>query len=351
VTFPLWWAALLAFASGVLALALTPMVRRAALRAGFVDHPGERKVHKEPMATGGGFAVAAAFLAVLWASSVLPGAPPTYSMFAITLVGLIALALGWLDDRVRLPAWVKVLVQAGCGVLLHSFGFGVDQLSNPFGGAPIQLAGIGIAVDVIWVLAITNAINLIDGLDGLASGVVAISTTALVAVAANHADGSVVWVGAILVGATLGFLRSNFPPAKIFLGDTGSQFLGMMMASLALLENNKGTAAITLLLPIVAMGVPLVDSTLAFLRRLGRGGRIFRADQEHLHHRLLHLGLTQKQAVSLMYFACAYLGIAAYVLSLLPRRAVLLVLILLAMGLWLALETLRFIDRRSPRGR
>ncbi|MEP7029042.1 MAG: MraY family glycosyltransferase, partial [Candidatus Eisenbacteria bacterium] len=185
----------------------------------------------------------------------------------------------------------------------------------------------------------------------LAGGVVAIATAALVAVAYNHADGSVVWVGAILVGATLGFLRSNFPPAKIFLGDTGSQFLGMMMASLALLENNKGTAAVTLLLPIVAMGVPLIDSALAFVRRLGRGGRIFRADQEHLHHRLLHLGLTQKQAVSLMYFACAYLGIAAYVLSLLPRRAVLLVLILLAMGLWLALETLRFIDRRTKRDR
>ncbi len=351
MTFPLWWAFGLAFTAGVLGLAITPMVRRASLRAGFVDLPGERKVHAEPMPTGGGFAVALAFLAVLWASSLLPGAPPTQALLAITLVGLIALALGWLDDRVGLPAWFKVLVQAGCGLLLHSFGFGVDQLSNPFGGAPIQLAGIGVFVDVVWVLAITNAINLIDGLDGLAGGVVAISTTALIAVASNHADGSVVWVGAILVGATLGFLRSNFPPAKIFLGDTGSQFLGMMMASLALLENNKGTAAVTLLLPIVAMGVPLVDSALAFVRRLGRGGRIFRADQEHLHHRLLHLGLTQKQAVSLMYFACAYLGIAAYVLSLLQRRAVLLVLILLAMGLWLALETLRFIDRRTMRDR
>jgi UDP-GlcNAc:undecaprenyl-phosphate GlcNAc-1-phosphate transferase len=121
------------------------------------------------------------------------------------------------------------------------------------------------------------------------------------------------------------------------------------MAGLALMENDKGTAAITLLLPIVAMGVPLLDSTLAFLRRLGRGGRIFRADQEHLHHRLLHLGLTQRQAVTLMYYACAYLGLAAYVLSLLPRRAVLLVLLLLAMGGIGLLEMLRFIDRRSRR--
>jgi UDP-GlcNAc:undecaprenyl-phosphate GlcNAc-1-phosphate transferase len=348
VTFPAWWIFVLALATFAVALVLTPLVRGWALRAGFFDHPGTRKVHLVAMPTGGGFAVAIAFLAGLWASTLLPGAPGQDVVIGLTAVGVIALVLGWLDDRFGVPAALKLLVQAGCGFLLHSLGFGIDKLSNPLGGAPIQLQGIGVVVDVIWVLAITNAINLSDGLDGLAAGVVAISTTALIAVAANHQDGAVVWVGALLVGATLGFLRSNFPPAKIFLGDTGSQFLGMMMAALALIENNKGPAAVSLLLPIVAMGLPLVDSTLAFLRRRGR---IFRADQEHLHHRLIHLGLTQRQAVSLLYFGCAYLGIAAYALSLLPRNAVLLVLILLAMGLWLALETLRFIDRRTPRDR
>lgn len=341
----------LATASFGLALALTPFVMRAARRFGFVDHPGERKVHAEPMPTGGGFAVAGAFFAVLWASTLFPGAPPMRAVVGLTVVGVLALTLGFFDDRFRLPAWFKLLVQAGCGVLLHEFGFGVDKLSNPFAGdrTAIELEGLGIVVDVIWVLAITNAINLIDGLDGLAAGVVAIATCSLLAVATIHSDFSVLWVGAILVGAVLGFLRYNFPPARMFLGDTGSQFLGMMMAALALLENNKGTAAITLLLPIVAMGLPLLDSALAFLRRLGRGGRIFRADQEHLHHRLLRLGLTQRQVVTLMYYACAYLGITAYMLSFLPRRAVLLVLVLLAMGLVLALETLEFIDRRSRR--
>ncbi len=348
MNFPWWWPPGLALLAFALALGLTPLILKTALRTRFLDHPGERKVHTEPIPTGGGFAVAIAFLAVLWASSLLPGAPPTDALVGLTAVGVIALALGWLDDRYHVPAALKLLVQAGCGFLLHALGFGIDKLSNPLGGDPIELAGMGVVVDVIWVLAITNAINLIDGLDGLAAGVVAIATTALIAVAASHADGSVVWVGAILVGATLGFLRSNFPPARIFLGDTGSQFLGMMMAALGLIENNKGPAAVTLLLPIVAMGLPLIDSTLAFLRRRGR---IFRADQQHLHHRLLHLGLTQRQAVSLMYFACAYLGIAAYALSLLPRNAVLLVLILLAMGMGFALETLRFIDRRIARNR
>jgi len=267
----------------------------------------------------------------------------------LTVVGLIALALGWADDRWRLPAWSKILVQALCGVILNAFGFGVDKLSNPLTGGSLDLAGYGVVIDVVWTVAIANAINLIDGLDGLATGVVAISTATLVAVALGHADSSLFWVGAILVGSLLGFLHYNFPPAKVFLGDTGSQFLGVTMAALALLENDKGTAAITLLLPIVAMGVPLLDSVMAFLRRLGNGGRIFRADQEHLHHRLLRLGLTHRQAVVLLYYVCLYLGVAAYVISLLPRQAVLLVLILLAMGLVLALETIEFIDRRIRR--
>jgi UDP-GlcNAc:undecaprenyl-phosphate GlcNAc-1-phosphate transferase len=341
----------LAFALAIAALAvswlLTPAVRLIALKARFVDTPGERKVHAVPTPTGGGFAVYIAFFAVLWASRALPGAPPSAAYLALTTTGTIALVLGWLDDRFDLPAWIKVIVQAGCGLILHAFGFGVDQLSNPLGGTPIALHGLSVFVDMAWVIVVVNAVNLVDGLDGLASGVVVISATALAAVAWNHSDTEVVWVAAILAGATLGFLRHNYPPAKIFLGDTGSQFLGMMMAALALLENNKGPAAVTLLLPIVAMGLPILDSGLAFVRRLGRGGRIFRADQEHLHHRLLHLGLSSKQVVLLLWYACAYLGIAAYMLSLLPRRAVLLVLILLAMGMGLALEALKFIDRRT----
>jgi len=344
-------AAALATAALLLAWIFTPAVRVLALRTGFVDVPGGRKVHAAPTATGGGFAVYAAFFAVLWGSRGLPGAPTMAACTALTATGTIALALGWLDDRVNLPAWIKVLAQAGCGLIFHAYGFGVDKLSNPLGGAPLELHGLGACVDMVWVIAVVNAINLVDGLDGLASGVVVISTAALMATAWNHSDAEVVWVGAILGGATLGFLRHNFPPAKIFLGDTGSQFLGMMMAGLALLENNKGTAAVTLLLPIVAMGVPILDSGLAFARRLGRGGQIFRADQEHLHHRLLHLGLSQRQVLFLLYYACAYLGLAAFMLSLLPRREVLIVLILLAMGLGLALETLRFIARRTDRTR
>ncbi len=340
---------LLALAASGLALLLTPLWITVARRLGFVDHPGERKVHVAAMPTGGGFAVAAAFFAVLWASTLLPGAPTPQVVLGLTLVGAMALALGWADDRWRLPAWAKLIVQAACGWTLHAFGFGVDKLSNPFTGGSLDLQGWGLAVDIVWTLAIANAINLIDGLDGLAAGVVTISVATLCAVAFGDPGSSVVWIGAILGGATLGFLRSNFPPARVFLGDTGSQFLGVMMAALALLENDKGTAAITLLLPIVAMGLPLLDSTMAFLRRLGRGGHIFKADQDHLHHRLLRLGLSHKQSVVLLYYVCAYLGITAYVISVLPRQAVLLVLFLLAMGLVLALETLEFIDRRLRR--
>ncbi len=339
----------LAIAALVLTWLLTPAVRAIALRMRFLDVPGARKVHAAPMPTGGGFAVAFAFLVVLWTSRALPTAPPSPVLLAFTVTGAIALAVGWADDRFGLPAWVKLLAQAGCGLVFHAFGFAVDKMSNPFGGAPIQLGAWSWAVDAVWTVAVVNAINVIDGLDGLASGVVVIATTALAAVAWNHSDREVVWVALILAGATAGFLRHNFPPARIFLGDTGSQFLGTMMAGLGLLENNKGPAAITLLLPIVAMGVPILDSGLAFLRRLGRGGRVWHADEEHLHHRLLHLGLSPRQVVFVLWYACAYLGLAAYMLSVLPRQAEMLVLILLAMGMGLALEALRFIDRRASK--
>ena len=137
------WLGVLALtaAAFVVAIALTPAVQRLAQRLGFVDHPGERKVHREPMPTGGGFAVAGAFFAVLWISTLFPGAPPTRAVVGLTVVGVLALLLGYFDDRFRLPAWFKLIVQAGCGVLLHEFGFGVDKLSNPFAGDRAAMPG------------------------------------------------------------------------------------------------------------------------------------------------------------------------------------------------------------------
>src|SRR5206468_2735033 len=146
-------------------------------------------------------------------------------------------------------------------------------------------------------LLVINAINLIDGLDGLAAGAVFIASISLWWVGRSHLDLYVMFFAAVMAGSTLGFLRYNFPPARIFMGDTGSQFLGLALAAISLIENRKGTVSITLLFPLVAMGVPILDSALAFARRLANRQPVFRADSEHIHHRLLRLGLSPRRAL------------------------------------------------------
>ncbi len=199
---------------------------------------------------------------------------------------------------------------------------------------------------VVWVLVVVNAINLIDGLDGLAAGVVLMASAALWWTARSHSDFYVMFFAALLIGSTAGFLRWNFPPARIFMGDTGSHFLGLVFAATSLLENRKGTAAVTLLFPIVAMGVPIADSVLAFVRRTARGTPVFRADTEHIHHRLLRLGLSPRNAVFVLWGLCAVFGLMAVLVSSLPRTLATLLVVVLAAALFLAFERLETIERR-----
>jgi UDP-GlcNAc:undecaprenyl-phosphate GlcNAc-1-phosphate transferase len=229
-------------------------------------------------------------------------------------------------------------------VLFH-FGFGVPLITNPF-GAPIESGPFNLLLTVLWVVAVMNAINLVDGLDGLASGVVLIASCALWWVGRTHGNFYVLFISSCLIGATLGFLRYNFPPARIFMGDTGSQFLGLTLAAISLLDNRKGTTTITLLFPLVAMAVPIADSLLAFARRALHGQPIFRADSEHIHHRLLRLGLSHRDAVLVLWFVAAYSGIMAVVLAALPTSYGILLGAGLAAGLFFAFEVLEFIDRK-----
>jgi UDP-GlcNAc:undecaprenyl-phosphate GlcNAc-1-phosphate transferase len=227
----------------------------------------------------------------------------------------------------------------------------VPLLTNPF-GAPVALGALSAPIAVLWVLVVVNAVNLIDGLDGLASGVVLIAAATLWWVGRSHADFYVMFLASLLIGATLGFLRWNFPPARVFMGDTGSQFLGLVLAAVALLENRKETAAVTLLFPLVALGVPIVDSALAFARRLSSGRHVFEADREHIHHRLLGLGLSPRAAVMVLWAVCAGFGLVAVALAEQPRSLVLLVVLALALALFFALEIFRAVTRKAapPRG-
>ena len=265
-----------------------------------------------------------------------------------SLASLLIVALGLLDDLRGAPPPVKLVVQAAAAIILTLFGLGIPMVSLPFSGR-VPSGIFNVPLTIGWVLLVTNAINLIDGLDGLAAGAVFIASMTLWWVGRTHQDIYVMFLTAILAGATLGFLRQNFPPAKIFMSDTGSQFLGFTLATLSLIDNRKGTATITLLFPLVVMGVPVLDSALAFVRRLLRGRSVFHADSGHIHHRLLRIGLSQRSAVLVLWYVCAYLGVMAVVLAALPRGYTWFLLALLAMGLYLAFEVLEFVDRRVHR--
>jgi UDP-GlcNAc:undecaprenyl-phosphate GlcNAc-1-phosphate transferase len=340
----------LTLALGTLAVTLlvTPMVMALARRFGALDQPGPRRVHRAAVPTLGGLALAAAVLGVAWAARVLPGPARAFDprpLLGLTLAALPILALGVRDDLVGVTPWVKLAVQACAAAVLVMFGYGIPLVTNPFGSA-LALGWLSVPLTIAWVLVVVNAINLIDGLDGLASGVVLFAAGALWWVAHTHADYYVMFIAALLIGATLGFLRYNFPPARVFMGDTGSQFLGLTLAAVSLLENRKGTATLTLLFPLVAMGLPIADGVLAFARRLLGGQPVFHADTGHIHHRLLRLGLSPRGAVLSLWSLCAYLCAMAIVLEQLPRGYALLLVGVQGFGLLVAFEVLESIGRR-----
>ena len=340
-------------AAAVLTLVLAPLVRALALRVGALDHPGPRRVHDAPVPKLGGLAMAVAVLGVAWAAALLPGPVAKIDprpLIGYSLASVLILALGVIDDVRGASPMVKLLFQAAAAVILTRFGLGIPVISLPFGGH-IASGFLDVPLTIGWVVLVANAINLIDGLDGLAAGAVCIAAMTLWWVGREHADIYVMFLTAVLAGATLAFLRDNFPPARIFMGYTGSQFLGFSLAAISLIDNRKGTATITLLFPLVAMGVPILDGALALARR-ARGGRsIFAADAGHLHHRLLRIGLSQRSAVLVLWYVCGYLGVMAVVLAALPRSYSWFVLALLVMGIFLAMEVLEFVDHRIQKQR
>ena len=338
----------LALAACALTLALTPLVMTLARRAGALDHPGARRIHRAPVPTLGGIAFVVTVLGLAWLARALPGPARTLDarpLLGLTLAAIPMLALGLVDDLRGAGPWTKLVVQACAAMVLVHFGYGVPLLTNPFGPA-LAAGGLSAPLAVAWVLVVVNAINLIDGLDGLSSGVVLIAAGTLWWVGRTHADFYVMFIASLLLGSTLGFLRWNFPPARVFMGDTGSHFLGLTLAAVSLLENRKETAAVTLLLPLVAIGLPIADSVRAFVRRLGRGQHVFHADTGHIHHRLLALGLSPRQALLVLWALCALFGVVAVGLAGLSRQVTVVLVVLLAVILFVTLEIVEALGRR-----
>ena len=285
----------------------TPLVARAAVALGIVDRPTDRSVsRRDNMPLLGGLAVAGGL-----AAGVLAGVVLTEDLFytqrlgGLLLGALLVIALGVLDDRRGLGAVPKLLVQAVAASIAIASGFRVEHLTDPITSTslsfPLWLSWIGTTV---WIVGITNAVNLVDGLDGLAAGVGAIIGGTLTVIAWQADSPIGVCVGLALFGSLLGFLPFNFAPARIFLGDTGALFIGFVLSLLAL-EGTRRLALLTFVVPLLALAVPILDTGLSILRRLRRGSSPFRADRLHMHHRLLAARGSERGAVLQFYFVTA----------------------------------------------
>lgn len=300
---------LVAFAVSFIA---TPAVKRIAIRLGAIDIPSERKVHCSPIPRMGGLAIYIAFIAAF----LFFGEINASAVGLLTAVTMIVV-LGMIDDVVELSAKIKLAGQIAAALVfaLSSPLNTVAWVSNPFGTGMLYMGKLAVPLTVFWVVGITNTINLIDGLDGLAAGVSFIASITLAIFSYQMQQPSMVLLAVIIAGSSFGFLQHNFNPAKIFMGDTGSMFLGFVLAAISVQGAIKSAATIALAIPILALGFPIMDTSLAILRRFLQGNPIFQADKSHLHHRLLELGYSQRQAVLFLYSVSIFFGMSAIALT------------------------------------
>jgi len=337
--------------SAVAAFLLTPLVRNFARDRGWVDHPdGRRKLHITPVPRLGGVAVFAAFALTC---ALLVGlervgainADISGSAYLHLLVACAAVvAIGVVDDIADVRPAAKVAVQAAAGLYLYVYGFQVTGVSNPLTGESVDLGMLSAPVTVVWFIAMSNAFNLIDGLDGLAAGVGLFSTTTLFIACAINQRWEIAVIAAALGGALLGFLRYNFNPASVFLGDSGALFVGFALAAIAVRGSMKSSAAIAVAAPLLALAVPILDASIAMFRRFVRGDDLFRADSDHIHHRLLRMGLTPRRVVIVLYAVAAAFGALSLLTMTSRSQTVGLVVIATSVITWIGVQQLGYAE-------
>ena len=342
--------------SCLVASVATPMVRRVALRLGLVETADNvLKIHEGGVPRVGGIALLLGFATPLLAILALGAGITTYfqadprRMLAFGLGALAIFALGLWDDLRGLNAPVKLTVEIAIAIAAWSAGFRIDVLRLPFVGA-VDLGPLGILVTILWIVGVTNALNLVDGMDGLAAGVAFFAASAHVVTGMLDGDPVLMLFGAALAGSVLGFLPYNFHPARIFMGDSGSLFLGYILAMASIYGvGHKSSTAVALLGPVLVLGLPILDTTLAVMRRAVKGVSLFDGDREHVHHRMLSLGLSQRRSVGLLYGLCAAFALAGLVTTASSSRATALVLVSLLVVLAVFERRLGFLRGNGPR--
>ena len=320
---------IVAFIASIL---LTPLVKRLAFKIGAVDAPNYRKVHSRIMPRLGGLAIYLSFLIGLVILR-----PDSEYTIAIVLAATVIIITGVLDDMYEISAKAKMLGQLVAAFIIVFYGgIQIDMINLPFGG-DMDFGLLSIPLTILWIVGITNAINLIDGLDGLAAGVSTIALITISAMAIIVPNPFVLAVAALLACSTLGFLFFNFHPAKIFMGDTGALFLGFMIAVLSLL-GFKNITMVSFIIPVIMLGVPISDTFFAIVRRVRNKQKWSDPDKSHLHHRLLDIGFSHRQTVLIIYGIALMFGLFAIIFSMAKIWGAILLVTVILVALELFVE-------------
>lgn len=307
--------------AGILAFAivytLTPLLKKWALKLEFVDKPNERKIHKKPVPFTGGISMFIAFVAVY----PLFAGPWSRESTAVLVGAFLILAIGMIDDWYKargkeLSAFPKLLVQVSAAVVVYQSGIVFHGFHNPFNNTDVVLpVWLQFLFTVVWIFGVTTVVNFTDGMDGLAGGISCISASTLFIVALTKGHSASAVMAVILIGATLGFLRFNRYPAKVFMGDAGATFLGFILAVISLDGVFKQATLLSLLIPVLALGIPIFDNVYVVIRRLMERKPIYKADRSQVHFRLLSKGLNQRQVVAFLYLVSLCFALTSIILS------------------------------------
>ena len=316
----------------VMSFAATPVVKIFAQKVGAIDVPKDgRRMHDHPIPRLGGLAIFLGFLL----STLLFGEIDV-KIRGILLGCVVIVTTGVIDDITPLKWWLKLLLQLAAAIITVAHGVRIEVFTNPIpfmGSDWLVLNSLSIPITILWILLVTNSVNLIDGLDGLAVGVSAIGSVTMLVIALLVSEGNVAVILAALAGGCVGFMPYNMNPAKIFAGDTGALLLGYVLSTMSVVGMFKTYAIISFLLPFLVLALPLFDTGFAIIRRLLKGQSPMHPDRGHVHHRLIDMGLNQKQAVAILYCVSTVFGLSAVVLaSSGGMKALLLALAFLAIG-------------------
>jgi len=330
-----------------LTVALLPLVRLLAVKTGVVDQPDHRKIHTEAKPLMGGLAIFVGFWAAVFCTQ-----PVTKEIIAFGAGSFLILISGVWDDSKSIKPAVKLVFQIAAALIIALYGgIRINFVTSLYSASPMALGFLAFPLTIGWIVGLTNAINLVDGLDGLAAGVSGIAAITIGIITWMEGFASVSLLALILGVSALAFLRYNFYPAKIFMGDTGALFLGFSLAVLSIMGLTKMATTVSVFLPILVLGVPIFDTLLAIVRRLINKTPIFSPDKDHLHHRLLAMGLSHKKAVLVVYGVCVFLSLSAIGISLLPTGQAMMAMFIVALAVFFGADKIGVIGRKVRENR